>query len=50
MLSGVKFHLNNGTLAASGKIEEVLNNGILGEVYGINIRGFMQESLEKWKL
>jgi len=41
--------LNNGTLAANGKIEEVLNSGILSEVYGIDIRGFMQESLEKWK-
>jgi iron complex transport system ATP-binding protein len=42
--------LNNGMLAASGKIEEVLNSGILSEVYGIDIRGFMQESLEKWKI
>ncbi|WP_461255846.1 ABC transporter ATP-binding protein [Treponema sp. R80B11-R83G3] len=41
--------LNNGTLAANGKIEDILNNGILSEVYGIDIRGFMQESLEKWK-
>jgi len=41
--------LNNGTLAASGKIEDVLNGGILSDVYGVDIRGFMQESLEKWK-
>ncbi|MDR2943207.1 MAG: ABC transporter ATP-binding protein [Treponema sp.] len=41
--------LNNGTAAACGKIEEVLNGGILSEVYGIDIRGFMLESLEKWK-
>ena len=41
--------LNNGTLAASGKIEGVLNSGILSNVYGVDIRGFMRESLEKWK-
>jgi iron complex transport system ATP-binding protein len=41
--------LNEGTAAACGKIEDVLNSGILSEVYGIDIRGFMQESLEKWK-
>ncbi|WP_461246507.1 ABC transporter ATP-binding protein [Treponema sp. R6D11] len=41
--------LNNGTLAANGKIEDVLNGGILSEVYGIDIRSFMRESLEKWK-
>jgi len=41
--------LNNGTLAASGKIEEVLSGGILSEVYGIDIRGFMRGALERWK-
>jgi len=41
--------LNNGTLAASGKIEDVLKSGILSGVYGVDICGFMQESLEKWK-
>jgi len=41
--------LNNGTLAASGKIEDVLISGILSDVYGVDIRGFMRESLEKWK-
>jgi iron complex transport system ATP-binding protein len=41
--------LNNGTLAASGKIDDVLNSGILSDVYGVDIRGFMRESLEKWK-
>ena len=40
--------LNNGTLAVSGKIEDVLKSGILSDVYGIDIRKFMQESLEKW--
>jgi iron complex transport system ATP-binding protein len=42
--------LNNGTLATNGKIEDVLNSGVLSDVYGIDIRGFMQESLEKWKI
>jgi iron complex transport system ATP-binding protein len=41
--------LNNGTIAAAGKIGEVLNGGILSEVYEIDIRAFMRESLEKWK-
>jgi len=41
--------LNNGVLAASGQIEDVLNGGILNNVYGIDIRGFMRQALEKWK-
>jgi iron complex transport system ATP-binding protein len=41
--------LNNGMAAACGKIEDVLNSGILNSVYGIDIRGFMQESLSHWK-
>jgi len=41
--------LNNGTIAAAGKIDEVLNSGILSEVYGIDIPAFMRESLEGWK-
>jgi iron complex transport system ATP-binding protein len=40
--------LNDGTLAASGQIGEVLNGGILSEVYGLDIRGFMRGALEKW--
>ncbi|MDR0301266.1 MAG: ABC transporter ATP-binding protein [Treponema sp.] len=41
--------LDNGTIAASGKIEEALNSEELCKVYGIDIRAFMRESLEKWK-
>jgi iron complex transport system ATP-binding protein len=41
--------LNNGTIVAAGKIDEVLNSGILSDVYGIDIRAFMRESLERWK-
>jgi len=41
--------MNNGKIAANAEINEVLNSDVLSDVYGINIRGFMQESLEKWK-
>jgi len=40
--------LNNGAIAANGKIDEVLNSNILNNVYGIDIHKFMKESLEKW--
>ena len=41
--------MNNGTIAASGTIEETLNSETLQAVYGIDIRKFMVESLEKWQ-
>jgi iron complex transport system ATP-binding protein len=41
--------LNNGTIAGSGKIEDVINSEILSTVYGIDIRKFMQESFEMWR-
>jgi iron complex transport system ATP-binding protein len=41
--------MNNGTIAACGTIEETLNSEKLRSIYGINIRAFMLESLEKWK-
>jgi iron complex transport system ATP-binding protein len=41
--------MNNGTIAAYGTITETLNSEILQTVYGIDIRGFMLESLDKWK-
>ncbi|MCL2805014.1 MAG: ABC transporter ATP-binding protein [Treponema sp.] len=41
--------LNNGTIAVCEKIDTVLNSDILCDVYGIDIRRFMKESLEKWK-
>jgi len=40
--------MNEGNLAACGTIEEVLNSEILETVYGIDIRAFMQKSLERW--
>jgi len=41
--------MNNGNIAANGRIDEVLNGSVLSDVYGINIRAFMRDSLEKWK-
>jgi iron complex transport system ATP-binding protein len=38
--------LNNGRLAAAGKIEEILNSEILDSVYGMDIRSFFRKSLE----
>jgi len=40
--------MNSGTIAACGKITEALRGEILQEVYGIDICGFMRESLGKW--
>ncbi|MCL2759429.1 MAG: ABC transporter ATP-binding protein [Treponema sp.] len=40
--------LNNGKIAANGKINEVLNSKVLNDVYGIDIQGFMKESLKNW--
>jgi iron complex transport system ATP-binding protein len=41
--------MNGGTIAASGTIEETLNGETVSGVYGVDIRGFMLESLERWK-
>lgn len=41
--------LAGGALVSSGKSEEVLSGETLKEIYGMDIRGFMLESLEKWK-
>ncbi|MDR2730050.1 MAG: ABC transporter ATP-binding protein [Treponema sp.] len=38
--------LDNGKIAANGKIEEVLNSEILDSVYGMDIRSFFRKSLE----
>jgi len=40
--------MNSGIISAHGKIDEVLNSGVLNEVYGIDICAFMKESLKKW--
>jgi iron complex transport system ATP-binding protein len=41
--------MNEGNLAACGTIEQILGSEILDMVYGIDIRAFMRESLEKWE-
>jgi iron complex transport system ATP-binding protein len=41
--------MNNGQITAGGTVEEVLNSETLKAVYSMDIHGFMQESLEKWK-
>jgi len=41
--------MNNGEIAASGEIEAVLKNETLQAVYGIDIHGFMLDSLQKWQ-
>jgi iron complex transport system ATP-binding protein len=41
--------MQNGTIATSGSIEEIMNSDILQTVYGIDIRAFMRESLGKWQ-
>ncbi|MCL2209242.1 MAG: ABC transporter ATP-binding protein [Treponema sp.] len=40
--------MNNGVITACGKIKEVLESDALNDVYGINIRRYMKESLENW--
>ena len=41
--------MSHGEIAAAGNMEETLNSEKLRSVYGIDIRGFMLESLELWK-
>jgi iron complex transport system ATP-binding protein len=41
--------MHHGELAAYGKPREVLDGETLKEIYEIDIRGFMLESLEKWR-
>jgi iron complex transport system ATP-binding protein len=39
----------NGMLIASGRCESVLSGDLLKETYGLDIRAFMLESLQKWQ-
>ena len=41
--------MNNGKIVSSGTPKEVLNNDKLKDVYGVDVKGFMIEALEKWK-
>ena len=40
--------LKDGQIVAYGEPQEVLNNPILNELYGINIKEFMLDILKKW--
>ena len=41
--------MNDGTITANGKISETLNSETLRAAYGIDIHGFMRESLSMWE-
>jgi iron complex transport system ATP-binding protein len=41
--------MNNGKLVSAGKPETVLDGKILEKIYGLDIKAFMIESLEKWR-
>jgi iron complex transport system ATP-binding protein len=41
--------MDKGIITAAGEIEKVLNSETLNSVYGIDIRSFFRQSLEKWK-
>jgi len=41
--------INKGKITSDGAINDVLNGDALNNAYGIDIRGFMKESLEIWK-
>ena len=41
--------LSNGMLIKYGKVSEVLNNDILKQVYGLDIKEFMINILKKWE-
>lgn len=41
--------LNDGMLIKYGKVNEVLNNDVLKQVYGLDIKEFMINTLKKWE-
>ncbi len=41
--------LSNGMLIKYGKVDEVLNNDVLKQVYGLDIKEFMINILKKWE-
>jgi iron complex transport system ATP-binding protein len=41
--------MQDGEIAAAGPVAQTLNGETLRAVYGIDIRGFMLESLERWR-
>jgi len=40
--------MNNGKIATNGEINDVLNGDTLNNAYGLDIRGFMRETLKMW--
>jgi iron complex transport system ATP-binding protein len=40
--------MSEGKLVSCGKPEDALNEESLRAVYGVDVRGFMRESLGKW--
>ena len=40
--------ISDGQIAAQGNIRQVLNSQTLAEVYNIDIKSFMLQSMEKW--
>ena len=41
--------MNDGKIISSGTPKEVLSGGKLKEVYGVDVKRFMIDALEKWK-
>lgn len=41
--------LSKGNTAAYGSTEEVISSNLLNQVYGMNVREYMMDSLERWK-
>jgi len=41
--------MKNGKIAANGNINDVLNGDVLNNVYEIDIKSYMKDSLEMWK-
>jgi iron complex transport system ATP-binding protein len=41
--------LNDGKTAAFGDVQDVLEGGLLRQVYGVDVKGYMMGSLRKWE-
>jgi len=41
--------INNGKVAAHGKTDEIITEALLYEVYGIDVVGYMRQSLKRWE-
>jgi ABC-type cobalamin/Fe3+-siderophores transport system ATPase subunit len=47
-ITKIEFIIRKGTIAAHGPAAEVFAGPALAEVYGMDVSGFMRESLGKW--